>query len=104
MATLLLWREIMKLTFLKRLLKNAVKEICDREQLHISRRGTKDSRQTSSVSRDWHVYSNTTACSEVTDLTEEEAKDICADLNLCDHGYDWKYAEDKPENGEIGEA
>src|SRR5574344_1973353 len=98
---LLRWRVIMKLTFLQKLLKRVVKAICGREPLHISRRWTKDSRQIYSVSRDWYVYSNTTACSEVPDLTEEEAKDICADLNLCDHGYDWKYAEDKPGNGEI---
>ena len=94
----------MKLTSLQKLLKRVVKAICGREPLRTFQKETNGSRQTSSVSRDWYVYSNTTACSEVPDLTEEEAKDICADLNLCDHGYDWKYAEDKPGNGEIEEA
>ena len=94
----------MKLTFLQKLLKHVAKVICGREPLRTFQKETNGSRQTYSVSRDWYVYSNTTACSEVPDLTEEEAKDICADLNLCDHGYDWKYAEDKPGNGEIEEA
>ena len=73
----------MKLTFFQRLLNRVVKAICDRESSHISWNVTNGSKQTYSVSRDWYVYSNTTACSEVPDLTEEEAKDICADLNLC---------------------
>ena len=94
----------MKWTFLKRLLKNAVKEICDREQLHISRRGTKDSRQTSSVSRDWYVYSGKTACVEVTDQIEQDAAEICADLNICEPESDWRYAEDIIEDGTIEEA
>lgn len=94
----------MKLTFFQRLLKNAEKAICGRAPSHISRRGIKDSRQTYFVSRDWYVYSGKTACVEVTDLTEQNAAEICADLNICDHGYDWKYAEDKPGNGEIEEA
>ena len=94
----------MKLTFFQRLLKRVVKEICDREQLHISRRGTKDSRRTYSVSRDWYVYSGKTACVEITDQTEQEAAEICADLNICEPESDWRYTEDKSENGEIEEA
>ena len=94
----------MKLTFFQRLLKRVVKEICDREQLHISRRGTNGSRQTYSVSRDWYVYSGKTACVEVTDQTEQDAAEICADLNICEPESDWRYAEDNPENGENEEA
>lgn len=94
----------MKLTFFQRLLKRVVKAICDREQLHISRRWTKDSRRTYSVSRDWYVYSGKTACVEITDQTEQEAAEICADLNICEPESDLRYAEDKSENGEIEEA
>lgn len=53
---------------------------------------------------DWYVYSGLTGCIEVTDLSEEDAADICADLNLCEPESDWQYAEDIIENGSIEEA
>jgi hypothetical protein len=94
----------MKWTFLKKLLKNVVKGICGRVPSRIFLNGTNGSRQTYSVSRDWYVYSGKTACVEITDQTEQEAAEICADLNICEPESDWRCAEDKSENGEIEEA
>ena len=94
----------MKLTSLQKLLKRVVKAICGREPLRTFQKETNGSRQTSSVSRDWYVYSGKTACVEVTDQTEQDAAEICADLNICEPESDWRYAEDNPENGENEEA
>ena len=94
----------MKWTFFQRLLKRVVKAICDRESSHISWNVTNGSKQIYSVSRDWYVYSGKTACVEVTDQIEQDAAEICADLNICEPESDWRYAEDIIEDGTIEEA
>lgn len=52
---------------------------------------------------DWYVFSHTTGCVEEPDLTQSEAAEICAELNMCDPDGQWDYAEDT-ENGETEEA